>query len=236
VFPPPPLKFRTAGFPQYGFKPNCPAAAFDAGPFHPAYRRPVDAALCPNSPCGQSAHRRAVNGVSAASLRSRGPWLASGLCCPAGSSLTMASSEPLTPPAGLWSCFVRRVSWGTEDPNFQLPVRASVPSALPRRIRRLRAVNCRRQGPSPCTERLGIRVSGQKSVHARRYFRGCTVRLMLRPGSLLALHRQGRLRSSFHPMSHLTGTSNITTRANSQFPRPDLHRQDKQPCWLHRYP
>ena len=25
----------------------------------------------------------------------RGPWLASGLCCPAGSSLTMASSEPL---------------------------------------------------------------------------------------------------------------------------------------------
>ena len=39
-----------------------------------------------------------MGGVSAASLRSRGPWLASGLCCPAGSSLTMASSEPLAPP------------------------------------------------------------------------------------------------------------------------------------------
>ena len=30
-----------------------------------------------------------------ASGRPRGPWLASGLCCPAGSSLTMASSEAL---------------------------------------------------------------------------------------------------------------------------------------------
>jgi len=28
----------------------------------------------------------------AANNRSRGPWLANGLCCPAGSSLTMASS------------------------------------------------------------------------------------------------------------------------------------------------
>ncbi len=28
---------------------------------------------------------------------SRGPWLTSGLCCPDGSSLTMASSEPLNP-------------------------------------------------------------------------------------------------------------------------------------------
>jgi hypothetical protein len=28
---------------------------------------------------------------------SRGPWLASGLCCPPGSSLTMASSESLNP-------------------------------------------------------------------------------------------------------------------------------------------
>src|SRR5271157_367277 len=28
---------------------------------------------------------------------SRGPWLASGFCCPDGSSLTTASSEPLNP-------------------------------------------------------------------------------------------------------------------------------------------
>ena len=29
-------------------------------------------------------------------ILSRGPWLASGLCCPAGSMLTMTSSAPLT--------------------------------------------------------------------------------------------------------------------------------------------
>jgi len=51
---------------------------------------------------------RAVGGVSVDVLQSRGPWLACGLCCPAGSSLTMASSEALGPsrrfmnyPAGL---------------------------------------------------------------------------------------------------------------------------------------
>jgi hypothetical protein len=56
----------------------------------------------------------------------------------------------------------------------------------------------------------------------RGYLSGLTaIRLTLRPGSLLALHRQGRLRSSFPPMSHLTGTSNMTTRPNSQLPRPD---------------
>ena len=33
---------------------------------------------------------------------SRGPWLAIGLCCPIGSSLTTASSEPLDPSRRLW--------------------------------------------------------------------------------------------------------------------------------------
>jgi hypothetical protein len=40
----------------------------------------------------------------------------------------------------------------------------------------------------------------QKSVHAWNIFRDCKVRFMLRPGKLLALHRQGLLRSSFHPI------------------------------------
>jgi len=47
---------------------------------------------------------------------------------------------------------------------------------------------------------------------------------MLRPGESLALHRQGLLLSSFHPMSHLTGTSNITTRASNQLPAAGLPR------------
>ena len=68
----------------------------------------------------------------------------------------------------------------------------------------------------------------RKSVHARVRFRGGKVRFMLRPGKLLALHRQGLLRSSFHPTSHLLEMSSITTRVNSQFPRPDSHRLDTQ--------
>lgn len=47
--------------------------------------------------------------------------------------------------------------------------------------------------------------------HLNRYtwvpFRGCEVRLMLRPEQLLALHRQGRLRSSFH--SHESPHQNV---------------------------
>src|SRR6266705_2458149 len=51
---------------------------------------------------------------------------------------------------------------------------------------------------------------------------------MVRPERLLALHRQGRLLSSFHLLSHLWEASNITTRAISQFSRPVFHRQDTQ--------
>jgi len=205
----------------------------------------VDAALCPTSPL------RAIlpiggaveNGVSA-----RGPFgpealgSPAGLCCPAGViGLLWPHPSLLTPTRRLYG----RASsggypLGTEESQLSVacPV-LSVPSALPRRIRRL---TCRELPPTGafarCTERLGIRVSGQKNRFTpAAYFRGCnSSALMLRPGSLLALHRQGRFTfRAFHPMSHLTGTSNITTRANSQFPRPDLHRQDKQPCWLHRY-
>ena len=63
-------------------------------------------------------------------------------------------------------------------------------------------------------------------------FRGCKVRLMLRPEELFALHRKGLLRSSFHLPSHLVEASSIATRANSQFPRPVFHRQDTQPYGL----
>ena len=81
--------------------------------------------------------------------------------------------------------------------------------------------------------RPDMKGSASAMVHASRFtrgesFRGCKVRFMLRPGQLLVLHRQGLLRSSFHPMSHLIGTLSITTRVNSQFPRPDLHRLDTQ--------
>src|ERR1022692_3882311 len=49
---------------------------------------------------------------------------------------------------------------------------------------------------------------------------------MLRPEGLLAPHRQGLLLSSFRRLDRAKPASRITTRANSQFPRPDLHRQE----------
>jgi len=87
--------------------------------------------------------------------------------------------------------------------------------------------------PSPISERLGIRISAHADSHAV-VFRGCKVRLMLRPIDLLALHRQGLLHSSFHLQSRLFEMSNMTTRVHSQFPRPDLHRQHTQHCGLRR--
>ena len=41
--------------------------------------------------------------IALRTIRSRGPWLACGLCCPTGSSLTMASSKTLDPPAALFT-------------------------------------------------------------------------------------------------------------------------------------
>ncbi len=69
------------------------------------HRRSTPITLAGNPPF------QAVGGVSFDVLRSRGPWLANGLFCPAGSSLTMASSEALDSsrrfmsyPAGLCPC------------------------------------------------------------------------------------------------------------------------------------
>jgi hypothetical protein len=71
-------------------------------------------------------------------IQSRGPWLACGLCCPAGSSLTMASSETLTPSHRL-IFFVRRVfalrprmDWVRELPQFNPRVFPFVPPSVPR--------------------------------------------------------------------------------------------------------
>ena len=74
-------------------------------------------------------------------IQSRGPWLVSGLCCPAESSLTMASSEALD--SSRWLIFfVRRIfalrphlGWSRETPRFTPYVFSSVPSPGPRRLK-----------------------------------------------------------------------------------------------------
>ncbi len=56
--------------------------------------------------------------------------------------------------------------------------------------------------------------------------------LALRPARLLALTNKVLLLSSFRRVGHPIPTSTITTRASSQFPRPDSHRQDTPPYGL----
>jgi len=162
---------------------------------------------------------------------SRGPWLGSGLCCPAASSLTMASSEPLATSCRLMTSSTglctRPVARGSPIYSARLfpPCRLLYPGGPSGCV----WLSLRRShGPSPSPLRLGIRIS-----RALRFPRGCLtglnqIRFRYGPMGLLALHRPGRLRSSFHLTSHLGEASIITTRVDSQFPRPDLHRQDAQ--------
>src|SRR5713226_4769696 len=70
VFPSPPLKFRTAGFPQYGFKREVDADL--RGENKSTYTTPKSAAT---NPCGPEGH---VIGSAWRTLSSRGPWLTGG--------------------------------------------------------------------------------------------------------------------------------------------------------------
>ena len=88
TFPSSPLKFRTAGFPRYGFKAGLSDGAF---PDHrrlsllPSYRR---APVCIHPSCSlavDAAQSEAAARWSAA--LPQGPSLRSGLCCPGPSSL-----------------------------------------------------------------------------------------------------------------------------------------------------
>jgi hypothetical protein len=81
--------------------------------------------------------------LPAPAIQSRGPWLACGLCCPAGSSLTMASSETL-PPSRWLIFFVQqvfalrpRMGWVRELPQFAPRLFSFVPPSVPRQTQRL---------------------------------------------------------------------------------------------------
>jgi hypothetical protein len=107
AFPSPPLKFRTVGFPQYGFKASLSGHTFP-------HRRPVKCAphipeprsgLCRPSPASAPTRRcgsESTSGRASTSrcargtpLYPRGPWLRFGLCCPEPSSLTTTPSASL---------------------------------------------------------------------------------------------------------------------------------------------
>jgi len=84
-----------------------------------------------------------------------------------------------------------------------------------------------RQWSSPSPSRLDIHISTQL-VHMWSCNEAGSGSLALRPARLLALHQQGLLLPSFRQTGHPETTSVITTWANSQFPRLDLHQRHKQ--------
>ena len=172
-------------------------------------------------------------------IQSRGPWLTRWLCCPSGSLLTMASSEPLGPPHRLMNYTMGPVPYGlvwtgTERlPNLLRISFPSVPSYVPRR-----------------TERLHLSVASSlilafalfaQARHPQSHLAGSKVGRVTRlQGSLNATARMdcspctGKdfYFRAFTLLSHLRRASGITMRANRQFPQPDFHRLDTRPYGL----
>ena len=224
MFPSPPLKFRTTGFPQYGFKWDvehdlrhrttytCPKPMA----FESVALSSMPCQLATNGPPIQRpfAQRRVV--------LSRHLKRYYGLIC---ASRNLSPIYVLDDGSLLHSQF-------REGPHFLLHVYVDVPPSVPRRTKRMHLAVA-----SPLVQAFAVSALAQHPhLHAVGSHvvasRGCKVRFMLRPIDWLALHRQGLLRSSFHLRSHLPKMSSMTTRAHSQFPRPDLHRQHMQLCGL----
>jgi hypothetical protein len=175
-------------------------------------------------------------------IQSRGPWLACGLCCPAGSSLTMASSETLTPSHRL-IFFVRRVfalrprmGWLQELPQFAPRLFSFVPPSVPRQTRRLHMTVA-----SPPA--LAFAFSAQARhlyIHAHRFPRGRVTRLQ----SSLYAPAYAAARRIASPSPARTFTFELSPpespqrsveynyAGNSQFPRPDFHRLETRPYGL----
>lgn len=157
-------------------------------------------------------------------LPSRGPWLASGLCCPAGSSLTMASSETLVASrrlmlytAGL--CGPTTSHGRPEVPQFTLRVFTRVPHSVPRWTARLLLTVA-----SSHILAFAIFVLARRPlVHKIRFIVVCVTRLQV---SLYATARwvcspcpgQDFYFRAFIPEDRSSETSSITTWAYSQFP------------------
>jgi hypothetical protein len=129
VFSPPPLKFRTAGFPQYGFKRKLRGDLRRTTGFDLYATKVRDIRAAVTGPRGAGITRCGPRRTR--TIPSRGPWLASRLCCPAGSRLTMASSEPLASIRRL-IFFARRIPRLRVGPQFKRLICSCMPSLGPR--------------------------------------------------------------------------------------------------------
>jgi hypothetical protein len=164
-------------------------------------------------------------------LPSRGPWLASGLYCPAGSSLTMTSSETLDS-SGSTYCFADRSNLRREVPQFTLPV-CSLRAVFRTPADRTTTLGCffivRFGLPHLC--RGSASTNPRAPVPAWPCNEAAKFTLWYGPKELLAPHRPGRLRSSLHLLSRLKQASNITTRVNQPIPAAGLAPARQAALW-----
>ena len=191
-----------------------------------------------SSSCSQSGISSGA--ISLPASQSRGPWLAKGLCCPLGSSLTMASSAPLGASFRL-IFFVHPVfalrphlGWHRGVPQFNLRISLNVPPLQPRRSERLLATV-----PSPLASAFAHPAGARQTQRHHRRFSGGqfneATKFTLCYGPMSCSPDTGSdfYFRAFFSISLFIEKSNITTWLNSQLPRPDFHRLDTQPYGLH---
>jgi hypothetical protein len=156
TFPSPSLKFRTAGFPQYGFKASLSDRACPTDiTVKPAPGMPAPSTSLPRSfarvrsgnmawHCVQVGPRLHVPLRERPSpLYPRGPWLRSGLCCPGPSSRTTTPSAGLAGTQGFHgpAAYTPRLRCAgaprrpARPSLLSLPRSPYVPSTLRRRVR-----------------------------------------------------------------------------------------------------
>ena len=174
--PLPPLKFRTAGFPQYGFK---PAIRWQPSSTHAdLYAAKVQASSVHSSPTGASAATCGL-GSPVAQDQSGPEALRSpaGYVVPPAQSLLRPHPRPSNPSAGL--CIIRPTFCPDESgrmrgiPRFTPRVPLSVPSPVPRRNHRTGLLQS-----SDHTGLGRIRMAARlPEVHASRFTRGRVTRL-----------------------------------------------------------
>ncbi len=164
-------------------------------------------------------------------LPSRGPWLASGFCCPAGSLLTMTSSETLGPSRRLIHSPPGR-TWAERFPNLLCLSLSSVPPSVPRQTGRLHLAVASSPAVAFSISVLDRHLHPPRvPVPAWPYNGAAKFALCYGPEESLALHRPGRLRSSFHLPGHPKEASNITTRVNQPIPAAGLAPARQAALW-----
>jgi hypothetical protein len=148
----------------------------------------------------------------------------------------MVSSEALAPPTALSSSSNRHLpsmppsGWVREIPQFTPPVFPFVPPSVPRQTRRLLLTVA--SPPSLAfapfaRARLLFFPRPPVLTWSRNPAQGGTkFALCCGPKGCSPCTGKGFYIRAFTSPSHLNEASNMTTRANSQFPRPVFHRLD----------